>query len=152
MAVMNTIEQPKFKLWLAAIKPPMYTVAIIPITVGSAVAYSQTKSIDLNILKTFLGAAIAIIAWMNISNDVFDSDTGIDINKAESIVNLTGNRNLMFWLGNLCLLLGLTGIGSISWGQQDLTVVGIVLLCCLLGYTYQGPPFRLGYKGLGEVI
>ena len=152
MAVMNTIEQPKFKLWLAAIKPPMYTVAIIPITVGSAVAYSQTQSIDLNILRTFLGAAIAIIAWMNISNDVFDSDTGIDINKAESIVNLTGNRNLMFWLGNLCLLLGLTGIGSISWGQQDLTVVGIVLLCCLLGYTYQGPPFRLGYKGLGEVI
>ena len=78
--------------------------------------------------------------------------TGIDVNKAESIVNLTGNRNLMFWLGNLCLLLGLVGIGSISWGQQDLTVVAIVLLCCLLGYTYQGPPFRLGYKGLGEVI
>ena len=130
----------------------MYTVAIIPITVGSAVAYSQTQLIDLNILRTFLGAAIAIIAWMNISNDVFDSDTGIDVNKAESIVNLTGNRNLMFWLGNLCLLLGLAGIGSIAWGQQDLTVVAIVLLCCLLGYTYQGPPFRLGYKGLGEVI
>jgi 2-carboxy-1,4-naphthoquinone phytyltransferase len=152
MAVMNTIEQPKFKLWLAAIKPPMYTVAIIPITVGSAVAYSQTQSIDLNILRTFLGAAIAIIAWMNISNDVFDSDTGIDINKAESIVNLTGNRNLMFWLGNLFLGLGLLGIGSIAWGQQDFTVIAIVLLCCLLGYTYQGPPFRLGYKGLGEII
>jgi 2-carboxy-1,4-naphthoquinone phytyltransferase len=152
MAVMNTIEQPKFKLWLAAIKPPMYTVAIIPITVGSAVAYSQTQSIDLNILRTFLGAAIAIIAWMNISNDVFDSDTGIDLNKAESIVNLTGNRNLMFWLGNLFLLLGLVGIGSIAWSQQDFTVVAIVLLCCFLGYTYQGPPFRLGYKGLGEII
>jgi 2-carboxy-1,4-naphthoquinone phytyltransferase len=152
MAVMNTIEQPKFKLWLAAVKPPMYTVAIIPITVGSAVAYSQTQFIDLNILRTFLGAAIAIIAWMNISNDVFDSDTGIDLNKAESIVNLTGNRNLMFWLGNLFLLLGLAGIGSIAWGQQDVTVVAIILLCCLLGYTYQGPPFRLGYKGLGEII
>lgn len=152
MAVMNTIEQPKLKLWLAAIKPPMYTVAIIPITVGSAVAYSQTQSFDLNILRTFLGAAIAIIAWMNISNDVFDSDTGIDLNKAESIVNLTGNRNLMFWLGNLFLLLGFVGIGSIAWGQQDITVVAIVLLCCFLGYTYQGPPFRLGYKGLGEII
>ncbi len=152
MAVVNAIDQPKFKLWLAAIKPPMYTVAIIPITVGTAVAYSQTKLIDLGILRTFLGSAIAIIAWMNISNDVFDSDTGIDINKAESIVNLTGNRNLMFWLGNLCLLLGLAGIGSIAWTQQDITVIAIVLLCCLLGYTYQGPPFRLGYKGLGEII
>ena len=152
MAVISAIAQPKFKLWLAAIKPPMYTVAIIPITVGSAIAYGQTKSIDLNIFRTFLGSAIAIIAWMNISNDVFDSDTGIDINKAESVVNLTGNRNLMFWLGNLFLLLGIAGIGSIAWAQQDLTVIAIVVICCLLGYTYQGPPFRLGYQGLGEVI
>jgi 2-carboxy-1,4-naphthoquinone phytyltransferase len=148
----SLVPQPKSKLWLAAIKPPMYTVAIVPITVGSAVAYAQIRSIDLNILGTFLLSAIAIIAWLNISNDVFDSDTGIDINKAESVVNLTGNRNLMFWLGNLLLGLGISGIGTIAWWQQDLTVVAIVLLCCFLGYTYQGPPFRLGYQGLGEVI
>jgi 2-carboxy-1,4-naphthoquinone phytyltransferase len=153
--MMNTVEsikQSKSKLWLAAIKPPMYTVAIIPITVGSAVAYAQTRSINLNILGTFLISAIAIIAWLNISNDVFDSDTGIDVNKAESVVNLTGNRNLMFWLGNLFLLSGMLGIATIAWWQKDLTVVEIVLLCCFLGYTYQGPPFRLGYQGLGEVI
>jgi 2-carboxy-1,4-naphthoquinone phytyltransferase len=152
MTTFESIVQPKSKLWLAAIKPPMYTVAIIPITVGSAVAYAQTRLIDLNILGTFLLSAIAIIAWLNISNDVFDSDTGIDINKAESVVNLTGNRNLMFWLGNLFLGLGIAGICTIAWWQQDITVVAIVLLACFLGYTYQGPPFRLGYQGLGEVI
>jgi 2-carboxy-1,4-naphthoquinone phytyltransferase len=160
MTTFESIVQPKSKLWLAAIKPPMYTVAIVPIMVGSAVAYAHNRSLaqplgtsfDLNILGTFLSSAIAIIAWLNISNDVFDSDTGIDINKAESVVNLTGNRNLMFWLGNLFLLLGIFGIATISWWQQDITVVAIVLLCCFLGYTYQGPPFRLGYQGLGEVI
>ena len=152
MTTVDSIEQPRFKLWLAAIKPPMYTVAIIPITVGSAVAYSESQAINFNVLGTFILSAIAIIAWLNISNDVFDSDTGIDINKAESVVNLTGNRNLMFWVGNLSLLLGISGIGTIAWWQQDLTVVTIVLLCCFLGYTYQGPPFRLGYQGLGEVI
>jgi 2-carboxy-1,4-naphthoquinone phytyltransferase len=152
MTTFESITQSKSKLWLAAIKPPMYTVAIVPITVGSAVAYAQTRSIDLNILGTFLLSAIAIIAWLNISNDVFDSDTGIDVNKAESVVNLTGNRNLMFWLGNLFLGLGIFGIATIAWWQQDFTVVEIVLLCCFLGYTYQGPPFRLGYQGLGEII
>jgi 2-carboxy-1,4-naphthoquinone phytyltransferase len=130
----------------------MYTVAIVPITVGSAVAYAESQTIDLNILGTFLISAIAIIAWLNISNDVFDSDTGIDVNKAESVVNLTGNRNLMFWLANLFLLCGILGIVAISWWQQDLTVMAIVLLACFLGYTYQGPPFRLGYQGLGEII
>lgn len=152
MTTFESIAQPKAKLWLAAIKPPMYTVAIVPITVGSLVAYAQTRAIDLNILGVFLCSAIAIIAWLNISNDVFDSDTGIDVNKAESVVNLTGNRNLMFWLGNLFLGLGMLGIATISWWQQNLTVVEIVLLCCFLGYTYQGPPFRLGYQGLGEII
>ena len=152
MTTFESIAKPKPKLWLAAIKPPMYTVAIIPITVGSTVAYAQTQSIDLNILGTFLLSAIAIIAWLNISNDVFDSDTGIDINKAESVVNLTGNRNLMFWLGNVFLVLGILGIATISWWQQDISVVAIVLSSCFLGYTYQGPPFRLGYHGLGEII
>ncbi|WP_310412376.1 2-carboxy-1,4-naphthoquinone phytyltransferase [Chamaesiphon sp. OTE_8_metabat_110] len=152
MTTFESIERPKSKLWLAAIKPPMYTVAIIPITVGSAVAYAQTKSLDLNIFRTFLLSAIAIIAWINISNDVYDSDTGIDINKAESVVNLTGNRNLMFWLGNLFLSLGIGGIATIAWWQQDITVIEIVGLACFLGYTYQGPPFRLGYQGWGEII
>jgi len=32
------------------------------------------------------------------------------------------------------------------------TVLAMVLACCLLGYLYQGPPFRLGYQGLGEIL
>jgi len=40
----------------------------------------------------------------------------------------------------------------IAWWQQDITVIGLILLSCALGYSYQGPPFRLGYQGLGEII
>jgi 2-carboxy-1,4-naphthoquinone phytyltransferase len=140
------------KLWLAAIKPPMYTVAVVPIGVGTAIAVAESGAFHRGVFVTFLLSAIAIVAWINISNDVFDSDTGIDKHKAESVVNLTGNRNLMFWLGNLFLLGGILGVASICWRQQDWTVVEIVALCCFLGYTYQGPPFRLGYLGLGEII
>jgi 2-carboxy-1,4-naphthoquinone phytyltransferase len=140
------------QLWFAAIKPPMYTVAIIPITVGTAIAVAETQNFQGGVFCSFLGAAIAIVAWINISNDVFDADTGIDVHKAESVVNLTGNRTLMFWIGNSFLALGILGILAICWGQQDWTILGIVLLCCFLGYTYQGPPFRLGYLGLGEII
>jgi len=146
------VKQSNNRLWLAAIKPPMYSVAIIPIWVGTAVAVAETKMIDLRIFSTFLTSAILIIAWLNLSNDVFDSETGIDENKAHSLVNLTGNKPLIFWLSNLFLTVGLLGISAIAWWQQDLSVIGLIILCCALGYSYQGPPFRLGYQGLGEII
>ncbi|MHC0064631.1 2-carboxy-1,4-naphthoquinone phytyltransferase [Nostoc sp. UIC 10890] len=146
------ILYPNTKLWMAAIKPPMYSVAIMPIWVGTAVAFAETKIFNGVVFSTFVAAAILILAWENITNDVFDSETGIDQNKHHSLVNLTGNKPLIFWIGNLCLGLGLLGILAIAFWQQDLTVIGIILLCCGLGYMYQGPPFRLGYQGLGEIL
>lgn len=146
------IVNPQIKLWMAAIKPPMYSVAIMPIWVGTAVAFAETKSLNVVVFSTFIAAAILILAWENISNDVFDSETGIDENKHHSLVNLTGNKLLIFWLGNLCLVSGLLGVIAIAIWQKDPTVIGLILLCCALGYTYQGPPFRLGYQGLGEII
>jgi 1,4-dihydroxy-2-naphthoate octaprenyltransferase len=142
----------KFKLWLAAIKPPMYSVAIVPILLGTAIAYHDTESYDRQILTTFVVSAILILAWLNLSNDVFDADTGIDRNKVESIVNLTGKKSLIFWTSNLLLIIAFFGIAAISYWQQDPTVIILVLLCCVLGYSYQGPPFRFGYLGLGEII
>ncbi|NEO98245.1 MAG: 2-carboxy-1,4-naphthoquinone phytyltransferase [Symploca sp. SIO2E9] len=150
--VTSSVEVSKNKLWLAAIKPPMYSVAIIPIWVGTAVAAVETSIINWGIFSTFLISAILIIAWLNLSNDVFDSETGIDKNKAHSVVNLTGNKALIFWLSNLLLTAGILGILAITWWQKDPTVVAIIILCCILGYSYQGPPFRLGYQGLGEII
>jgi 2-carboxy-1,4-naphthoquinone phytyltransferase len=140
------------QLWWAALKLPMYTVAVVPIGLGTIAAGTATRQWHGSIAALFMVGAIAIVAWINISNDVFDSDTGIDRAKAESVVNLTGNRNLMLWIGNGLLALGLGAIGAICWLQQDAMVAYVVLLCCFLGYTYQGPPFRLGYLGLGEII
>lgn len=140
------------KLWLAAIKPPMYSVAIMPIFLGTAVAFFETSTLNLRIFVTFLSSAILILAWENILNDVFDSETGIDQNKAHSLVNLTGNKSLIWGIGNLCLGLGILGILLICWWQQDFTILGLILACCFLGYLYQGPPFRLGYQGLGEFL
>lgn len=149
---LGTVPAIRKKLWLAAIKPPMYSVAIMPIVVGTAIAMAETKTIQTGIFAIFVFAAILILAWENLANDVFDSETGVDVNKAHSLVNLTQNKPLIFWLGNLCLTTGLFGIGAIAAIQHDLTVVGIILVCCLLGYVYQGPPFRFSYKGWGEIL
>jgi 2-carboxy-1,4-naphthoquinone phytyltransferase len=140
------------KLWLAAIKPPMYSVAIIPITTGTAIAYYETAAINWSIFSSFLVGAVLILVWENLCNDVFDAETGIDKNKHHSLVNLTGKKQLILAIANICLISGIGLVLSISWQQQDFVVVGIISLCCFLGYTYQGHPFRLGYQGWGEII
>lgn len=148
----NKENQDKKKLWMAALKPPMYCVAIAPICAGSAVAYQRTGQFQLCPFLLFVTSAILLLIWENLSNDVFDATTGIDENKHHSLVNLTRNRRLIFWLSNLSLLLGVAGVFLISIWQKDPTVLALVLACCVLGYLYQGPPFRLGYKGLGEIL
>lgn len=140
------------KLWLAAIKPPMYSVAVMPIALGTAIAFAEKQTIQWDVFLTFLVAAILILAWENLSNDVFDSETGIDRHKAHSLVNLTGNKSLIFGLANTFFALGLAGVGAIAYWQQDLTVLGLVVVACSLGYAYQGPPLRWGYQGWGEVL
>ncbi len=110
----NSLQPSKRQLWLAAIKPPMYSVAVIPIWVGTAVAWGQQQTMNWPIFATFLSAAILIIAWLNLTNDVFDADTGIDQNKLHSVVNLTGNKSLIFWLANGLLALGCLGILAIA--------------------------------------
>jgi 1,4-dihydroxy-2-naphthoate phytyltransferase len=148
----RSVESSTRKLWLAALKPPMYSVAIMPILLGSAVAYADTGFVDKWILMTFMLSAVLILAWENLSNDVFDAETGIDINKHHSLVALTRNKSLIFALGNLFLVLGIGGILAIALQLQDPTVLIIILMCCALGYAYQGPPLRLGYRGWGEFL
>lgn len=143
---------PRKSLWLAAIKPPMYSVAIIPILAGSLLARLETDHLDGRILTIFLLSAVLLLVWENLSNDVYDADTGIDKNKHHSLVNLTQNQSLIFWLGNFSLALGIMGVLAITFLQQDITTLGLILICCALGYVYQGPPFRLGYQGLGEPL
>ncbi|MEO1131849.1 MAG: 2-carboxy-1,4-naphthoquinone phytyltransferase [Cyanobacteria bacterium J06639_1] len=140
------------KLWLAALKPPMYSVAVMPIAVGTAIAWAQTGAFHGEVFSAFVFAGIAILFWLNSSNDAFDAATGIDRNKPHSLANLTGRPDLVLWVANLSLLLGLGSLGAIAWRQQDVTVLAVVALCCALGYAYQGPPFRWGYHGWGEPI
>lgn len=142
--------QPR-KLWLAALKPPMYSVAIMPIVLGTAVAYWEIGQFNGVTALRFGLAAILILLWENLCNDVFDAATGIDRHKHHSLVNLTGRRWLLFWLAQASLIAGLVLIAAIAQTQGWL-ILGLILVCCLLGYLYQGPPFRLGYRGLGELL
>lgn len=94
------------RLWKAAIKLPMYSVGIAPVLVSAVAAFVTTGALfPLRTLNLCLSAFL-IIAWLNLSNDVFDSATGVDETKVESVVNLTGDWKKVFAVANVCLFIG----------------------------------------------
>lgn len=140
------------QLWKAAIKWPMYAVAVMPVLLAAGWTFGRSGQLRVGPLLGFLLAAVLLLAWENLSNDVFDHDTGIDAaGKPHSVVQLTGRRSRVAGWANAALLLGLLLMGLVAWTSTPL-VLALVLLCCGIGYAYQGPPLRLGYQGLGEPL
>ncbi|MEX1315588.1 MAG: 2-carboxy-1,4-naphthoquinone phytyltransferase [Synechococcaceae cyanobacterium] len=140
------------QLWTAAIKWPMYAVAVMPVLLAAGWRFGRAEPVRLDQLLLFLLAAVLLLAWENLANDVFDADTGVDTHgKPHSLVNLTGRRDRVAALANACLALGLALMALVAW-RSSVAVLLLVLACCGLGYLYQGPPFRLGYRGLGEPL
>ena len=140
------------RLWRAAIKWPMYAVAVMPVLLAAGWRLGQSLPMRSGQLLLFLLAAVLLLAWENLANDVFDADTGVDRDgKPHSLVNLTGRRDRVATLANGALLLGLALMTVVAIRSSP-AVLALVLACCGLGYVYQGPPFRLGYRGLGEPL
>ena len=78
------------RLWKAAIKWPMYSVAVMPVLVAAGWRLGSGESLRWDQLLGFLLAAILLLLWENLSNDVFDAATGVDATgKPHSVVNLT---------------------------------------------------------------
>ena len=150
--------QERRRLWRAAIKWPMYAVAVMPALLaagwllGPGAVQAGGAGPRLDQLLLFLLAAILLLAWENLANDVFDADTGVDTHgKPHSLVNLTGRRDRVAWLAHGALGLGLALMALVAL-RSSAAVWWLVLACCGIGYLYQGPPFRFGYRGLGEPL
>lgn len=135
-----------------AIKLPIYSVALVPLTVGSAAAYLQTGLYSARRYFVLLASSVLIIAWLNLSNDVYDYDTGADRTKKESVVNMVGSRTGTLLAACMLLVLGFLGLTWVSVGAGN--VRSMLLLACAIacGYVYQCPPFRLSYQGFGEPL
>ncbi|MEB3158623.1 MAG: 2-carboxy-1,4-naphthoquinone phytyltransferase [Synechococcus sp.] len=140
------------RLWKAAIKWPMYSVAVMPVLLAAGWRLSAGEPVRWGQCAGFLVSAVLLLLWENLSNDLFDADTGVDaVGKPHSVVALMGRKRPVRQLAWLALALGLVLMLVLALRSSPL-VLALVAICCALGYVYQGPPFRLGYLGLGEPL
>ncbi|KAA3482533.1 1,4-dihydroxy-2-naphthoate polyprenyltransferase, chloroplastic isoform X1 [Gossypium australe] len=115
-----------------AIKLPIYSVALVPLTVGGAVAYLQTGLFSARRYMTLLASSVLIITWLNLS-------------RSGPLIAAYSSLALGF--------IGLTWASADARNMRSLLLLGCAIFC---GYVYQVllqcPPFRLSYQGLGEPL
>ncbi|APB34679.1 DHNA phythltransferase [Gloeomargarita lithophora Alchichica-D10] len=138
-------------LWFQALNPLIYTAAVIPVLVGTTASYAEAPTLFKGTTFAWVLAGVVLLqAWLNITNDVYDAETGVDVNKPSSLVNLTGQSMLLQIIAWSCLALGMVCIYIVNANLADNWILGIAGAGIGLGYCYQGPPFRFSYRGWGE--
>ncbi|KAK3199200.1 hypothetical protein Dsin_022615, partial [Dipteronia sinensis] len=120
--------------------------------VGAAAAYLQTGTFSTRRYLVLLVSSVLIITWLNLSNDVYDFDTGADKNKKESVVNLVGSRIGTFVAAYLLLILGFIGLSWASVEAGNMRAILLLTLCSYMRLYISVPTFRLSYQGLGEPL
>ena len=149
---LHEFEQERKRLWKDAIKWPLYSIAVMPVVLAGAWRIGSNQKVDLKQFLGFLLASVLLLIWENLTNDLFDSETGVDeISKPHSVVALIGKKDPIQNLANACLIVGLLIVYLLAL-NSSYKVFYLVMGSCCLGYLYQGPPFRLGYQGLGEPL
>jgi 1,4-dihydroxy-2-naphthoate octaprenyltransferase len=139
--------------WLAA-RPRTQPLALAPVLVGTAVAWSEGAARAWPALAALAGALWLQIG-ANFANDVFDAERGADtaerVGPARAVQQgWLSARAVRTATGVAFAVAALFGLYLIAVGGWPIAVLGV--LSILAGFAYTGGPYPLGYHGLGEVM
>ncbi|MGF1465243.1 MAG: 1,4-dihydroxy-2-naphthoate polyprenyltransferase [Sandaracinaceae bacterium] len=142
------------RAWLLASRPKTLTAALVPVAVGSAVAFAL-GAFRLGPALAAAFGALWIQVGTNFANDVFDHEKGADTQDrlgptravASGLLDPEAMRRGMVVAFGLATLAGLYLTWVAGW-----PVVAIGVASIASGIAYTGGPFPLGYHGLGDLF
>jgi 1,4-dihydroxy-2-naphthoate octaprenyltransferase len=150
------VEQKPTKVqafWLAA-RPKTLPAAIMPVLIGTAVAYHQGVFSLFPALAAML-CALLIQVGTNYSNDLLDYQAGTDNDfrlgpeRAVASKWLTEREML---IGTVTVFMATVPLGMYLIYAAGLPVLVIGLLSIAAGIAYTGGPYPLAYNGLGDLF
>lgn len=147
-------------LWVVKLRAPFFTADLVPVVLGTVLAWARTGVFHLWAFLLTLIGAICLNAGTNMTNDYFDHTWGSDEMNREFANPFTGGSRViqlglvppkeMLWQGVAFFvagsLIGLVLAYTRSWAILWLGIVGV-----FCGFFYTAPPVRLARTGIGEL-
>lgn len=157
----NEDKPSKFRAWITEMRLAFLTGTIMPIFVGTAVAFfiSGIFLFDFFLLTLIAGACLHLGA--NVSNDYFDHKSGTDDINVDYVRPFSGGAR-MIQLGYLSprevlfgsfVFFGIAGgIGLYLAYTRGFLLIILGIIGAGSGFFYTAPPFRFVSRGYGEVF
>lgn len=150
-----------FRIWIKAFRVPFLTATILPVLLGSVIAWHRMGSFNwLYFLLTLIGASLLHSAT-NLTNDYFDHKTGNDEANVHPTPFSGGSRVIqdrlleprkILYAALISFLIGSVIGLYLNWklSSNIILILGIIGVFC--GFFYTAAPLRIGYRGIGELI
>ena len=145
---------------IASLRAPFFTGVIVPVALGSILAWYHTGNFYWGYFALTMIGAIAMHAGANTINDYFDHHSGNDPVNREFVRPFTGGSRLiqnqeltaknMLTISLICyaiaIAIGLFLVGTRGW---PILIMGIIGVAC--GVLYVAPRVNLAAHGVGEI-
>lgn len=148
------MSQPGIRIWIEAVRPKTLPAAVIPVLVGSALAYrwGYFAWMPAALCLTF---ALLVQVGTNLANDYGDFVRGADqpdrLGPRRAVAaGLIAPRVMATAAIAVFSLAFVCGLGLVWWRGWELLPIGIASL--LFGWGYTSGPYPLAYHGLGDLF
>ncbi|WP_337866004.1 1,4-dihydroxy-2-naphthoate polyprenyltransferase [Ignavibacterium sp.] len=144
----------KLNSWILAARPKTLPAALVPVMVGSSLAYHQGKFYPLYSLIALI-CSLLIQIGTNFTNDLYDHLKGADTAKRKGplrvlsagLISVNEMKKAIAFVFGLTFLLGLYLVYV-----TDLNIFLIGVFSIIAGLAYTAGPFPLAYHGLGDLF
>jgi 1,4-dihydroxy-2-naphthoate polyprenyltransferase len=148
------LEISKAGSWIIASRPRTLPAAVVPVFVGSAAAYSNSKFVMLNALIALI-CSLLIQIGTNFTNDLYDYLKGADNEKRKGPLRVIANGlitvpQMKAGIAIVFLTAFMLGLYLVFTAGTVVLVIGIASI--LAGIAYTAGPYPLAYNGLGDVF
>ena len=151
----ETPSSSKLRDWLIATRPQSLTITLVPVMVGTALAWNEAAQVHWLAVAVALLAGLLIHAATNLHNDGADSELGNDGPDHHGLPSCVATgvftaRQAKRVAAGLFGLSAVAGIYLIAVGGWPILALGVLSILSGLGYT--GGPRPIAYTPLGELF